>query len=87
MGIIGIILFSLTIIIILVINLKQKKTLTCPKCAYQVKRFRIPKSFKQFMWGGWICPNCNCKFTLKGNPIETMEVEDFQYTSLFVKDK
>jgi len=30
----------------------------CPECNHSLLTRRRPKSFRQFMWGGWTCPGC-----------------------------
>lgn len=36
--------------------------LKCPKCGTPVPAIRIPKNFRQFMWGGSTCANCGEEF-------------------------
>lgn len=31
---------------------------SCPSCNAPLSRVRQPQSFRQAMWGGWVCPNC-----------------------------
>jgi hypothetical protein len=30
----------------------------CPKCGTPCPSRRIPKNYRQLMWGGWTCANC-----------------------------
>ncbi len=32
----------------------------CPKCGEPQPSVRIPKSFKEMLWGGWTCKGCGC---------------------------
>jgi len=36
--------------------------LKCPKCGTPFPSIRIPKNYRQFMWGGWTCKNCGEEF-------------------------
>ncbi len=36
--------------------------LKCPKCGAAFPTFRIPKNYRQFMWGGWTCKQCGGEF-------------------------
>ena len=39
----------------------------CPKCDTPAPTVRIPKSFYEFLWGGWTCSKCEAKMDRKGN--------------------
>ena len=41
----------------------------CPNCGQLLPRFRISRSKRQVLWGGWTCPNCNCEVDRHGNKI------------------
>jgi uncharacterized protein (DUF983 family) len=34
----------------------------CPKCGENLPAFRLPRNFRQFMWGGWTCTKCGHEF-------------------------
>jgi DNA-directed RNA polymerase subunit RPC12/RpoP len=34
----------------------------CPSCGEAAPFVRIPKNFRQFMWGGNTCKKCGCEF-------------------------
>ena len=34
----------------------------CPNCNTPAPSPRIPKNFRQFMWGGWTCASCGEEF-------------------------
>jgi hypothetical protein len=34
----------------------------CPSCGTPLPFTRIPKSFRQLMWGGWTCTTCGNEF-------------------------
>jgi hypothetical protein len=36
--------------------------MNCPNCGEVVPFVRIPKNFRQFMWGGNTCKKCGCEF-------------------------
>ena len=40
------------------INLNDVK---CPKCKAVMPAIRVSENLHQLMWGGWSCPNCQCK--------------------------
>jgi DNA-directed RNA polymerase subunit RPC12/RpoP len=42
----------------------------CPKCGTPAPSSRIPKNFRQFMWGGWTCATCGEEFDKWLRPIE-----------------
>jgi len=31
---------------------------SCPRCNKLLPKVRKPRSLREFMWGGWTCPNC-----------------------------
>jgi len=39
----------------------------CPKCKWKLSWIRFPKSMREFLWGGWTCPNCGAKIDRAGN--------------------
>jgi hypothetical protein len=43
--------------------------LRCPRCGHPAPAFRLPRSWRQFLWGGATCRNCGCEFDRKGNPV------------------
>lgn len=38
----------------------------CPKCKEEQPSIRIPKSFKEALWGGNTCKKCGCKMDKYG---------------------
>jgi hypothetical protein len=42
---------------------------SCPKCNAQLSYIRQPKSFRQALWGGYTCANCNCEIDKWGREI------------------
>lgn len=48
------------------INLDPSK---CSRCQTSMPSVRVPKSFRQAMWGGWTCPNCGCEIDKWGREI------------------
>jgi ribosomal protein L37AE/L43A len=38
----------------------------CPRCHAELPRFRIPKSFRQALLGGWTCSHCGCEVDRHG---------------------
>jgi hypothetical protein len=36
--------------------------LKCPQCGTAFPTVRIPKNYRQFMWGGWTCKHCGEEF-------------------------
>lgn len=49
------------------INLKG---VTCPKCGLEQPNVRIPKSWKEAIWGRYTCSNCGCKMDKYGKERE-----------------
>jgi hypothetical protein len=47
------------------------KEVICPRCKAQASSFRIPKSIRQFLWGGWTCSKCGCEFDKWGKEMKT----------------
>lgn len=45
------------------------EVVNCPKCNEKMPAIRIPKDIQQLMWGGWTCPNCDCKMDKHGKRI------------------
>ena len=48
------------------INFKGAK---CPQCDAQAPTFRVPKSVRQALWGGWTCTACNIEIDKWGKRI------------------
>jgi hypothetical protein len=38
----------------------------CSRCDQELPRFRMPKSPKQALLGGWTCSNCGCEVDRHG---------------------
>ncbi len=39
----------------------------CPRCGQAFPRRRIPRNFRQALWGGGTCENCGCECDKWGN--------------------
>jgi uncharacterized protein (DUF983 family) len=46
------------------------KKVKCPNCDNSINYFRIPKNFKQFLWGGYTCENCGTEIDKYGKIIK-----------------
>jgi transposase-like protein len=44
-------------------------TTNCPKCGAEQPVFRIPKDWRQLLFGGWTCKKCGCRMDRQGNKI------------------
>jgi hypothetical protein len=33
----------------------------CPRCGTAMPMIRKPTSMQETLWGGWTCPQCDCK--------------------------
>ncbi|QDU50906.1 hypothetical protein [Gimesia panareensis] len=51
---------------------------TCPSCHKPMPLFQSPltKSRRQWLVGGYRCPNCGCETDLKGRQVATSAVPD-----------
>lgn len=49
-------------------NYPAWRNLRCPSCGTQPPRFRRPKSWHQFLWGGWTCSECGSEMDRHGRP-------------------
>jgi len=38
----------------------------CPCCHEELPRFRLPKTARQLLWGGWTCRNCGNEINRHG---------------------
>jgi hypothetical protein len=43
--------------------------INCPECGKALPKFRIPKTIKQALWGGRLCPNCGTEIDRKGRKV------------------
>ena len=43
--------------------------LKCPNCGSPFPSTRVPKNFRQFMWGGWSCKSCGEEYDKWLKPI------------------
>ena len=41
----------------------------CPRCGTSLPQARIPKNFRQAMWGGWTCEGCGIELDKWGRPV------------------
>ncbi|MDR2849806.1 MAG: hypothetical protein LBW77_04585 [Verrucomicrobiota bacterium] len=46
----------------------KKTTAVCSLCKCPAPKVQLPKTFRQFLWGGWTCSNCEAKLNRFGNP-------------------
>lgn len=42
---------------------------SCPRCACARPTIRKPTSWRQALWGGWTCPQCQLEMDQKGVPL------------------
>jgi hypothetical protein len=38
----------------------------CPICRHPLNTFRKPESLREFLWGGWRCPECRSRISRTG---------------------
>jgi hypothetical protein len=43
----------------------------CPHCKAPLPRFRVPRSLRQELWGGWMCPTCGAEVDKWGRELST----------------
>ena len=43
----------------------------CPNCAADMPAVRKPANIRQFLWGGWTCPECGTEMDKYGKRIGT----------------
>jgi hypothetical protein len=43
--------------------------LVCKTCNAAARQFRMPRSLREFWWGGWTCKACGRKLDKFGEPI------------------
>jgi hypothetical protein len=48
----------------------NKDPIFCPRCGEPAPVVRIPKNFRQMLWGGATCSNCACEYDKWGKPLE-----------------
>ncbi len=41
----------------------------CPKCNFPIPTFRLPRTFREFFWGDWRCPECSTWFSRTGRTL------------------
>jgi hypothetical protein len=46
------------------------KRAVCAQCGILMPTFRKPANWRQFMWGGWTCPECGFELDRYGRPVE-----------------
>ena len=42
----------------------------CKNCGQEQKYIRIPKNWRQLLWGGYTCPKCNAELDTEGNVLK-----------------
>ena len=65
-------------IVLLVKGTKEKTNLginftipsACPKCGAPLPGVRVPKNFRQMMFGGWTCSGCGVELDKWGRPLQ-----------------
>jgi transcription elongation factor Elf1 len=79
-----IILFASSIYLFYFVNIKtfkedlQEAKVTCPNCGHKNPQARVPKTKNQYLYGGWICENCNSKFIFDFENEEFKIVDEFK---------
>jgi transposase-like protein len=43
--------------------------INCPRCNLRQPKFRMPRSLKQFFFGGWTCERCHTEMDSFGRPV------------------
>jgi hypothetical protein len=51
------------------INVKGLTGITCPKCEEPLPAVRVPKNFRQTLWGGTTCEGCGCEVDKWGKEV------------------
>jgi hypothetical protein len=46
-----------------------KHPIVCARCGWKLPYVRIPRSFRQLIWGGWTCSNCGAELDYSGKEI------------------
>jgi hypothetical protein len=46
------------------------RTVHCPQCGQKMPFLRLPRSFRQLLFGGWTCRNCGCRMNRWGETVE-----------------
>lgn len=46
-------------------GLARRKQL-CPACGAKLPALRMPKKWRQFLWGGWTCTTCGSEIDHQG---------------------
>jgi len=54
------------------LNFKKTK---CSQCGYIQEYFRIPKNWRQLLWGGYTCPKCNSELDKFGAVIKEKKLK------------
>jgi len=55
-----------TIALVAVLSILFVPVRHCPKCHHRLKAFRKPESIREFLWGGWRCPECLSRISRTG---------------------
>lgn len=45
---------------------RKSGQLQCPQCHFQPAVIRMPRSLREFMWGGWTCAICGARVDKRG---------------------
>jgi hypothetical protein len=65
-ALLGLAVFGAVILVLYGTSVRNKwginfKTARCPHCEASAPRMRMPKSLREFMWGGWTCDACGTR--------------------------
>lgn len=65
-ALLGLLVFSGVMLVLYGTSVRNKwgvnvKAVHCPHCNVPAPRMRIPKSLREFLWGGWTCPACGAR--------------------------
>ncbi len=64
----------ITVAAVLLLSVKMQNDVNakggCPECGTPVPRTRTPTSWRQALWGGWTCAECDTEMDRRGRELE-----------------
>ena len=70
----GLLMLALALVVIGTLRRRGKwglnmRPVRCPRCGEPAPTVRVPRSWRQTMWGGTTCPRCGLEYDKWGSPM------------------
>jgi hypothetical protein len=73
-AVLGLLVFAAVILVLYGTSVRNRwglnfKAVHCPQCETPAPGIRMPKTLREFLWGGWTCRSCGTRIDKWGRPL------------------